>query len=182
VTQDRTSKLSRPEAAIPGRSVPFNPPSGSRRFGGLGRTVVDKTRTLYFSEVLAADPRVGPNNFYITVDGQTPALFNPNNPPGIVTTQGSVEDWTIQNRALQTHIFHIHQLHFLVVAINGVPVPNGQYVDTVEVPYWPGTGPYPSVTLRMDFRQTSPGDFVYHCHILSHEDMGMMAIIRVNGR
>ena len=39
--------------------------------------------------------------------------------------------------------------------------------------------PYPSVTLRMDFRGPDIGDFVYHCHILDHEDGGMMAIIRV---
>ena len=62
---------------------------------------------------------------------------------------------------------------------NGVPVPNGDYVDTVNIPFWPGTGPYPSVTLRMDFRGPDVGDFVYHCHILGHEDSGMMAIIRV---
>ena len=37
----------------------------------------------------------------------------------------------------------------------------------------------PSVKLRMDFRGPEVGDFVYHCHILEHEDGGMMAIIRV---
>ena len=31
----------------------------------------------------------------------------------------------------------------------------------------------------MDFRGPDVGDFVYHCHILDHEDNGMMAIIRV---
>jgi len=47
------------------------------------------------------------------------------------------------------------------------------------VPYWSGSGPYPSVKVRMDFRGPDIGDFVYHCHILGHEDNGMMAIIRV---
>lgn len=51
--------------------------------------------------------------------------------------------------------------------------------DTIQVPYWTGSGPYPSVTVRMDFRGPDVGDFVYHCHILGHEDGGMMAIIRV---
>ena len=46
-------------------------------------------------------------------------------------------------------------------------------------PGWNGNGPYPSVTVRMDFRGPDIGDFVYHCHILEHEDGGMMAIIRV---
>ena len=151
-----------------------------QRFAGLANARVTAKRKLYFSEVLSdpSDPN-SPTNFYITVDGTTPKLFDPNNPPSIVTTQGAVEDWTISNRALENHEFHIHQIHFQVVAINGVPVPNGQYLDTVNVPYWSGTGPYPSVTMRMDFRGPVVGDFVYHCHILGHEDSGMMAVIRV---
>jgi FtsP/CotA-like multicopper oxidase with cupredoxin domain len=79
------------------------------------------------------------------------------------------------------HEFHIHQIHFQVRAINKTPVPlaQRQFRDTFQVPYWTGTGPYPSVTLRMDFRGAVVGDFVYHCHILDHEDNGMMAIVRV---
>jgi FtsP/CotA-like multicopper oxidase with cupredoxin domain len=152
-----------------------------QRFAGLADAPVTTARTLYFSEV-ELDPGnpSGPTNFFITVAGQTPTLFNPNNPPAITTTQGSVEDWTIENHAKQNHEFHIHQIHFLVTAINGVPVSDGQYLDTINVPYWTGTGPYPSVTVRMDFRGRVVGDFVYHCHILLHEDNGMMAIIRVN--
>ena len=86
-------------------------------------------------------------------------------PPSIVTTQGSVEDWTIENQALENHEFHIHQIHFLTMAVNGHPLKREeqQFLDTVNIPYWPGTGPYPSVTLRMDFRGPDVGDFVYHC-------------------
>lgn len=142
------------------------------------------TRTLYFSEVIsdANDPGDWLNTqFFITVVGETPELFNSDNPPAITTTQGSVEDWTIENRNNEVHEFHIHQIHFLLLAINGVPVPpeEQQMHDMIQVPYWPGTGPYPSVTVRMDFRGPDIGDFVYHCHILAHEDGGMMAIIRV---
>ena len=92
-----------------------------------------------------------------------------------------MEDWTIQNRTPEVHEFHMHQIHFLLLAINGVPVPKEQQQlrDMVQVPYYSGTGPYPSVTVRMDFRGPDIGDFVYHCHILAHEDGGMMAIIRV---
>jgi FtsP/CotA-like multicopper oxidase with cupredoxin domain len=53
----------------------------------------------------------------------------------------------------------------------------------IEVPFWDNqknpNGPIPQVELLMDFRGMDVGDFVYHCHILSHEDLGMMAIIRV---
>jgi FtsP/CotA-like multicopper oxidase with cupredoxin domain len=151
-------------------------------FSNLATTTPTASRTLYFSEVLS-DPSnpASPTNFFITVDGATPTLFDPNNPPSIVTTQGSVEDWTIQNRTGENHEFHLHQIHFLLMAVNGVPVPPSQqqYYDTIQVPYWSGTGAYPSVTVRADFRGPDIGDFVYHCHILGHEDNGMMAIIRV---
>jgi FtsP/CotA-like multicopper oxidase with cupredoxin domain len=155
------------------------PPPARMRFTGLSKEAPVKHRTLYFSEVLSdpTDP-ASPTNFFITVDGATPTLFDPSNPPAIITTQGSVEDWTIENRALENHEFHIHQIHFLVLERNGKPV-KGQYRDMINIPYWTGTGPYPSVKLRMDFRGPDIGDFVYHCHILGHEDSGMMAIIRV---
>jgi FtsP/CotA-like multicopper oxidase with cupredoxin domain len=157
-------------------------PTG-QRFAGLATANVTTKRKLYFSEVLSdpTDPD-SPTSFFITVEGQTPMLFDPNNPPAITTTQGSVEDWVIENRTGEVHAFHIHQIHFLLLAKNRVPVRNGQYLDMITVPYWTGEGPYPSVTLRMDFRGPDIGDFVYHCHILEHEDGGMMAIIRVNPR
>jgi FtsP/CotA-like multicopper oxidase with cupredoxin domain len=154
-------------------------PTVKMRFSGLELEKPVRHRKLYFSEVVSdpSNPN-SPTNFYITVDGATPTLFDPDNPPAIVTTQGSVEDWTIENRAMENHEFHIHQIHFLVLERDGKPI-EGQYRDTINVPFWSGSGPYPSVTLRMDFRGPDIGDFVYHCHILGHEDGGMMAIIRV---
>jgi hypothetical protein len=149
---------------------------------GARPTAPAAQRRLYFSEVLS-DPSnpASPTNFFITVDGAPPTLFDPNNPPAITTRQGSVEDWTIQNRSGENHEFHMHQIHFLLIAVNGVPAPpeQRQFYDTYQVPYWTGTGPYPSITVRMDFRSPDIGDFVYHCHILGHEDAGMMAIIRI---
>jgi FtsP/CotA-like multicopper oxidase with cupredoxin domain len=168
-------------APEPPLSIPYASELPRRqRFAELDRERPTAKRKLYFSEVLSdpTDPN-SPTNFFITVDGRTPTLFSPDNPPAIVTTQGAVEDWTIENRALENHEFHIHQIHFLVVEQNGVPVNNGQFLDTIQVPYWSGSGPYPSVKVRMDFRGPVTGDFVYHCHILGHEDAGMMAIIRV---
>jgi len=144
-----------------------------KRFGGLAEEKPSKVRKIYFSE--------DDTYFYITVDGQTPKPYNMDDPPAIVTTQGSTEDWIVENRSNEHHEFHIHQIHFLLMQRNGVPVEKNeqQILDTVNIPYWTGTGPYPSVTVRMDFRGPDVGDFVYHCHILDHEDGGMMAIIRV---
>jgi FtsP/CotA-like multicopper oxidase with cupredoxin domain len=186
---DGDNDPARPIAAIkasdtapePPLSIPF--PSElphKQRFAELDRERPTAERKLYFSEVLS-DPTnpSSQTNFFITVDGQTPALFSPDNPPAIVTTQGSVEDWTIENRSMEIHEFHIHQIHFLLMEQNGVQVKNGQYLDMIQVLYWSGSGPYPNVKVRMDFRGPLIGDFVYHCHILGHEDNGMMAIIRV---
>ncbi len=168
-------------ARLPDMPEGGGPVTATARFANLARCKPTAHRKLYFSEVLEDpnDPN-SPTNFFITVDGQKPVVFNPDNPPAIETTQGAVEDWMVENRALENHEFHIHQIHFLELAENGVPVKNGQYLDTIQLPYWSGSGPYPSVTLRMDFRENTVGDFVYHCHILQHEDQGMMAIIRVH--
>ena len=162
-------------ASIPSVSGPPNP----QRFEGLAQAHPTTERTLYFSETPPTPNQE--QTFFITVVGQTPVPFNPKNPPAITTTRGSVEDWTIQNRSQEIHEFHIHQTHFLLLEQNGKPVPSGerQFLDTVNVPFWSGTGPYPSVKVRIDFRGPIIGDFVYHCHILEHEDGGMMAIIRV---
>jgi FtsP/CotA-like multicopper oxidase with cupredoxin domain len=120
-------------------------------------------------------------NFFITVDGATPVLFDPNNPPAITANQGSVKDWTIENRTGENHEFHMHQIHFEFLKRNGVRVPetDRQFLDVIEVPFWSATGPYPGARVRMDFRGMDIGDFVNHGHILGHEDNGMMAIIRV---
>ncbi len=157
----------------------FKPPTQPVRFSGLSTQLPTATRKLYFSE-----QNVGTNGgtqFYITVDGRQPKLFQMDDPPAIVTNVGAVEDWTIENRSGEVHAFHIHQIHFLVMAMDGVPVQNPDLQDTIIVPNWSGHGAYPSVTLRMDFRDPNiAGTFVYHCHILDHEDGGMMEKIQVN--
>jgi len=165
---------------MPERTGPPNP----QRFENLLTAKVTAHRKLYFYEVPGRAPGAPKGEavlFYIVVEGQFAHLYDPNNPPDITTTRGAVEDWTIENRSNEVHEFHMHQIHFLLLEENGVPVPKEkrQFYDTIQVPYWDGVGKYPSVKVRMDFRGPTIGDFVYHCHILDHEDGGMMAIIRV---
>ncbi len=148
------------------------------KFSGLAGLKPTTSRSLYFSEEFGGTN--GPIQFYITVDGQKQKVFDPNEKPVITTNVGAVEDWTIENRALETHAFHIHQIHFMLLEVNGQAVTNQDMRDTIEIPYWSGKGPYPSVKVRMDFRDpTIAGTFVFHCHILLHEDLGMMHKIQV---
>jgi FtsP/CotA-like multicopper oxidase with cupredoxin domain len=149
----------------------------------LGSVTPVRVRRLYFSEKLEKpdDPNSA-TTFYITVDGQTPTAFDPaSDVPNIVVKQGDVEDWIIENRSTELHAFHIHQIHFLLMEYSGVPIDEPFLRDTINVPYFNHRGlSYPSVKLRMDFRDPNTvGTFVYHCHLLEHEDGGMMGLIRV---
>ncbi len=184
----RTARLRRlplpKDAQEPRSRLAASPqPLAPRSLAWLGDVRPVRTRRLYFSEKLT-DPN-NPNSateFYITVDGKTPALFDPHSGvPDIVVKQGTVEDWIIENRSNELHAFHIHQLHFLLLDYLGKPVSEPFLRDTVNVPYYKDNMlVYPSVRLRMDFRDPNTvGTFVYHCHLLEHEDGGMMGLIRV---
>jgi FtsP/CotA-like multicopper oxidase with cupredoxin domain len=149
----------------------------------LGDVPPVRVRHLYFSEKLA-DPNdpTSAIEFYLTVDGQTPKMFDMNSEiPNIVAEQGTVEDWIIENRSSELHAFHIHQLHFLLLQYIGKNVNENFLRDTINVPYFNGrTLAYPSIRVRMDFRDPNTiGMFPYHCHLLEHEDKGMMGSIRV---
>ena len=169
-----------PHATLPASAGPL-PASGSPWLGNVTPT---RVRKLYFSED-PPDPRDpnAPSHFYLTVEGQTPATFDPaSTEPNIVVRQGEVEDWIIENRSTELHAFHIHQLHFEVLDWLGYPVNEPFLRDTVNIPFFSPIAmtKYPSVRLRMDFRDPSTvGTFIYHCHLLDHEDGGMMGMIRV---
>ena len=177
--------VARPDAAALRSTLDAAPqPMARAALPWLGTVAPVRVRKLYFSEKLQ-DPN-NPNSateFYLTVDGQTPAAFDPaSTEPNIVVRQGDVEDWIIENRSTELHAFHIHQLHFLLLDWSGMPVNEPFLRDTVNVPYYSGRMlRYPSVRLRMDFRDPNTvGTFVYHCHLLEHEDGGMMGMIRVD--
>ena len=138
-------------------------------------------RHLYFSQH-SSNPQ-DPDNFvvyFITVEGETPAPYKMGMPPNIVVHQGDQEEWKVENRSDEDHVFHIHQIHFRVLDVNGQPVNDSAMRDTIDVPYWSGKGPFPSVTLLMDFSDPNMvGTLLYHCHILKHEDVGIMGSIQV---
>ena len=83
----------------------------------------------------------------------------------------AVEEWTIHSLNNYPHPFHIHINDMYVVKINDEPV----------TPFWCDTLPVPShgsFTFRMRFTDFT-GKFVWHCHALDHEDMGMMQLVDV---
>jgi FtsP/CotA-like multicopper oxidase with cupredoxin domain len=169
-----------PRSKLQSSPEPLPPPSET----WLGSVAPARVRRLYFSEKLAVpnDP-TSAVEFYLTVDGQEAKMFDMTSDiPNIVAEQGTVEDWIIENRTNELHAFHIHQLHFLLLDYAGTRVNENFLRDTVNVPYYDGRAlSYPNVRVRMDFRDPNTvGTFVYHCHLLEHEDKGMMGSIRVD--
>jgi suppressor of ftsI len=96
--------------------------------------------------------------------------YRPADPPMTTVAVGTYRHWRVVNDTQEVHPFHIHQVHFLVYSENGEPLAHPEWLDTVNVPV------KGSVDLLMDF--TDPiirGVSLFHCHLLNHEDKGMMA-------
>jgi suppressor of ftsI len=107
------------------------------------------------------------NGFYI--NGQK---FTPDAAPMTSARVGTYQHWRLVNETAELHPFHIHQVHFLAYAENGGPLAHPVWLDTVNVPVGG------SVDVILDF--TDPiirGMSLFHCHLLNHEDKGMMAKI-----
>ncbi len=105
------------------------------------------------------------NGFYINGE-----KFASNAAPMVRAKVGTFQHWRIVNATGELHPMHIHQVHFLPYAENDKPIADPLWLDTVNVPYGG------SVDVIMDF--TDPvirGMSVFHCHLLNHEDKGMMA-------
>jgi FtsP/CotA-like multicopper oxidase with cupredoxin domain len=141
-----------------------------------------------------APPQPGSHDTYVmpTIHVHRPKRM-PNSPP-------YVEHWTLVNAATQIHAFHIHQLTF--VTLNNPFEPRQTRVFEDTTPLMPGTPcimqpdgktcvkrtdntytPWvlPTKTeIEIDFSKVPAGRWVYHCHMLDHEDKGMMGIIQVD--
>jgi FtsP/CotA-like multicopper oxidase with cupredoxin domain len=149
---------------FPGRSGPIQRNALTRYSMTRFTTVpVSRTQTLYYSD-------------QNTINGQS---YDPGGAPQFYAQSGTVEEWTIVNNSSQVHTFHIHQIHFVLEAINGVTQSAQFLMDNANVPAASASGPG-SIKILLDFTDpTIIGTFLLHCHILSHEDAGMMAKIRV---
>ncbi len=123
---------------------------------------IDARRTIVFSENIAI------NEYYVNGRQFDPLRTDVRAP------LGNIEEWTVRNVTDDFHEFHIHQLSFQVTEINGVPQPFSGYVDDVKVPV------HGEVKIIIPF--TDPviiGHLMFHCHVLNHEDRGMMTMVEV---
>ena len=137
------------------------------RFDDLATAKVDVKRRAVFSETKQG------NGVY-EVNGRvfTPQLVD------YAPRLGTVEEWTVLNTSQEIHPFHIHVNDFQVMSVNGVPNRARSLQDTVPLPVArngvPGT-----VVIRMRIQRFT-GKYVFHCHILAHEDLGMMGVVNVS--
>lgn len=106
--------------------------------------------------------------------------------PDIVVKQGTIEEWYIINATMETHAFHIHQMAYVEersymgppVTVDTIFIPVGTLLPNPRDPNFPLVKP--TITrILLDFRHVPKGEFVFHCHMLFHEDHGMMGVIRV---
>lgn len=85
---------------------------------------------------------------------------------------GDTEIWQIENLVGMDHPFHLHGFQFQLLDRNGVPERDRRWKDVVNVPR--------HQTARFVVRYDNhPGKWMFHCHILDHEDHGMMGILEV---
>lgn len=123
---------------------------------------IDNTRTVTFSMGgTESDPT-------FLLDGKE---FNPEVVNQIMTL-GTTEEWRLINESKEVHPFHIHINPFQVISVNGKPVDRYGYDDTFPIPA------KSEVVIRTKYTDFD-GKYVLHCHILFHEDHGMMQIVEV---
>ncbi|MFI6267185.1 multicopper oxidase family protein [Micromonospora sp. NPDC051006] len=126
----------------------------------LRNATVDAKRTVVFSENSAG------TQFFIN-DKQFAE-----NRVDIRAKLNTVEEWTVRNTSNEQHSFHVHTNDFQVMSVNGKPQESHGLQDTAILP---ANG---EIVIRTHFTDYT-GKTVLHCHILQHEDAGMMAILEI---
>jgi FtsP/CotA-like multicopper oxidase with cupredoxin domain len=154
----------------PAQVTPDPLPATLLPFHDLADAKIDRRREFRLEE---REPRgVGPLDAYdYFINGR---LFEADR-VNVQVALNATEEWTFRNLTYEPHPLHIHVNPFQVVARNGKRHVEPHYRDSVLVP------PFGSLTIRHRFLDFT-GMFVMHCHILFHEDHGMMELIEVYGK
>jgi FtsP/CotA-like multicopper oxidase with cupredoxin domain len=133
----------------------------------IGDDELTGARQLTFSSIEPEMPATATyQEFAFLIDGRR---FDPDRVDQRIAL-GAVEEWTVVNDDHADHVFHIHTNPFQVTAINGEPLATPLWRDTVIVPR---DG---SLTFRSRFLDFT-GKTVLHCHMMNHEELGMMQLI-----
>ena len=158
-------------------TLPYNLPLPTREYPLIKPEEIKRVRQVVFSGVFP-----GVKNPYVGIDF---LINNDQYHYNVVNTTvalNDAEEWHLivggpHRGGTEGHPFHIHVNSFEVISINGKPLEPGTIKDTVWVPQ------ESKVVIRMRY-QTWTGKAVFHCHILPHEDTGMMQnfLIAAKGR
>ncbi|MBP9084383.1 MAG: multicopper oxidase domain-containing protein, partial [Bacteroidia bacterium] len=145
-----------PVTSIPTSLVNFQP---------IDASLINRTRDIVF-----APQTMGPMEMVegpFTINGHQFSMDTIND----TTYLNHVEKWTLTNNTLIAHPFHIHDVQFYVTDVNGISVPVSEQVKKDVVLVMPNES-VSFITKFEDFADTIP--YMYHCHLLHHEDDGMM--------
>ena len=123
--------------------------------------------------LIQGSPMMSMTNFTINGVQFNEAIIN------FTKQQNDVMVWNITNQSMMAHPFHIHGNHFFITSLNGNPPPANLQGRKDVVLVAPQGGTASLITKYEDFGDSSM-PYMYHCHILSHEDKGMMGQFIVN--
>ena len=132
----------------------------------------DATRKFVMSMGRGDSNATGGMNMTFVINGKS---FDPNRVDEFIAS-GTTEIWDISNRSPMAHPFHAHAIQYQILERNGVAATGTDlgWKDTFLVQ------PGETVKIIAKFDPTiNTGDYMYHCHILEHEDAGMMGYFRV---
>ncbi|MFN2324646.1 MAG: multicopper oxidase family protein, partial [Gemmatimonadales bacterium] len=135
-------------------AAPVTIPATLRRVAALDTTAATATRVMVLSQGF--------------INGQLMDM----NRVDVRSTLGATEIWQLENIVGMDHPFHLHGFQFQVLDRDGVAEPFPAWKDTINVPR-------KSVVRFIVRYDNFPGKWMFHCHILDHEDHGMMGILEV---
>jgi FtsP/CotA-like multicopper oxidase with cupredoxin domain len=162
------------------RSIPqTRPPEWNRPRDLLALQYSDEPRVAAVALPQTLRPVPGIDTLHTTVRRvvvMTQGLLNGNQMDmgrvDMTASLGATEIWEVENLVGMDHPFHLHGFQFQLLDRNGVPEPQRKWKDTVNVPK------HQRVRLIVRF-DNHAGRWMFHCHILTHEDDGMMGVLEI---
>ena len=142
------------------------PVTAAGRPRDLRKAAVAARRRLDFSMGMGMGSGMSPAGMEFTINGKE---FDAGRIDEIVSV-GSVEEWTLTNSSPMDHPMHLHVWPMQVIEDGGRSISEPMWMDVVNIP---ARGEVKVLVSFEDF----PGRTVFHCHILDHEDRGMMGVI-----